>query len=70
LCAFSKSSLSADQTADDLSQNIPEEIQKFFRVYKNLEEKQVLIQEFESLDLAIELINNSICDYKKKFIAE
>ncbi|MGA1867272.1 MAG: inorganic diphosphatase [bacterium] len=55
-------------TSDDLPVNMLEEIKEFFRVYKNLEEKKVVIQGFESLDLAIELIEKSIKEYKKKFL--
>ncbi|GAB4370317.1 MAG: inorganic diphosphatase [Calditrichia bacterium] len=57
------------KTANDLPPNMLEEIQEFFRVYKNLEEKQVVIQGFESLDLAIRLIENAIRDYRKKFLS-
>ena len=46
-----------------------DEIKEFFRVYKNLEGKKVVIKGFESLDLAIPLIENAIEDYKQKFLA-
>ena len=57
------------KTADDLPRNMLDEIQEFFRVYKNLEEKKVVIRGFESLELAVKLIEESISAYKKKYIA-
>jgi inorganic pyrophosphatase len=56
------------RTADNLAPNMLEEIEEFFRVYKNLEGKQVMIEGFESLDLAIELIEDAVESYKKKFL--
>ncbi|HFE62861.1 MAG TPA: inorganic diphosphatase [Caldithrix sp.] len=57
------------KTAHDLPGNMLDEIQEFFRVYKNLEEKEVIIRGFESLELAVKLIKESISAYKKKYIA-
>jgi inorganic pyrophosphatase len=47
-----------------------QEIEEFFRVYKNLEGKEVVIRGFESQDLAVHLIETAIHDYKKKFLAD
>lgn len=55
------------RTAGDLPANMVEEIQEFFRVYKNLEEKQVIIQGVESLEFSIKLIGDSIEEYRKKY---
>jgi inorganic pyrophosphatase len=54
--------------ADDLAPNMLEEIKEFFRVYKNLEEKKVVIDGFESLELANRLISDSIAAYRKKYV--
>jgi inorganic pyrophosphatase len=56
------------KTATQLPVNMLEEIQEFFRVYKNLEEKQVIPQGFKSLDLAVQLITDSVKEYKLKYI--
>ncbi len=52
----------------DLPTTMLEEIQEFFRVYKNLEEKKVTIEGVEPLEPAIRLIEDSITMYKKKFL--
>lgn len=56
------------KTADDLPPHMLEEIKEFFRVYKNLEGKQVVIQGFESLELAVQLIEGSIKMYRQRFL--
>lgn len=56
------------KTFNELPPIMLEEIEEFFKVYKNLEEKQVIIQGFESLELAIELIQGSIKRYKEKYL--
>ncbi len=56
------------KTVDDLPSHMLDEIQEFFRVYKNLEEKQVVIQGVESLEPAIEIIRKSIANYKEKYL--
>lgn len=57
------------RTADDLPRNMLQEIEEFFRVYKNLEEKKkVVIQGFESLELANKLIDESIVEYKNRYL--
>ncbi|OGB66914.1 MAG: hypothetical protein A2Y94_02420 [Caldithrix sp. RBG_13_44_9] len=55
-------------TARDLATNMLNEIMEFFRVYKNLEEKKVVIQGVESLEVAIDLINQAIKEYKVKYL--
>ena len=55
--------------AKELSNNILEEIQEFFRVYKNLEEKQVIIQGVDTLEFAIQLIEDAINNYKNKYMS-
>jgi inorganic pyrophosphatase len=56
------------KTAADLPGNQLLEIEEFFRVYKNLEEKEVVIGGVESLDVAVGIIKKAIGDYRKKFL--
>ncbi len=56
------------KTDKDLPRNLLDEIEEFFRVYKNLEEKKVITEGFEPMDLAVQIINQSIIDYKKKYL--
>ena len=46
------------------------ELRTFFEDYKKLEKKTVVIEEFQSKDLALEIITQGIKDYKKKFKEE
>lgn len=57
-------------TSDDVSPNMLQEIEEFFRVYKNLEGKEVVIRGFESQELAVHLIETAIHDYRQKFLAD
>jgi inorganic pyrophosphatase len=56
------------KSASDIPQNILSEILEFFRVYKNLEEKKVVIQGVEPLEVAIEIVNKSLENYKEKYL--
>lgn len=56
------------QSVTDLPQPMLAEIQEFFRVYKNLEEKQVVIQGVEPLEKAIDLITGAIDSYREKYL--
>jgi inorganic pyrophosphatase len=56
------------KSGDDLSVNLLQEIQEFFRVYKNLEEKDVVIKGFDSLELAVSLVEDSIERYRRKYL--
>lgn len=55
-------------SAQDLPPNMLAEIKEFFRVYKNLEEKEVIIRGVESLEIAVKLIENAIINYKEKYL--
>ena len=57
-------------SVNDLPQNILNEIKEFFRVYKNLEEKKVVIEGVDALEVAEEIINRSLRDYKEKYLSE
>ena len=56
------------RSAKDLPAHLLLEIEEFFRVYKKLEEKDVVIQGYESMDVAHGLIENAIRDYSVKFL--
>ncbi len=56
------------ETTQELPANMLNEILEFFRVYKNLEDKKVLIRGVESLDVAVDLIHQSITSYKEKYL--
>jgi len=58
------------KSVNDLPQNILNEIKEFFRVYKNLEEKKVVIEGVDALEVAEEIINRSLRDYKEKYLSE
>ncbi len=58
------------KSARDLPRNMLNEILEFFRVYKNLEEKKVVIKEVEPLETAIEIINHAIRGYREKYLGD
>lgn len=51
----------------DIEPRILEEIQHFFRVYKNLQKKEVLVGEWSNRQKALEAVDISIKAYKEKF---
>ncbi len=55
-------------SAKELAKNMLNEIMEFFRVYKNLEEKKVVIEGVESLEVAVEIINTAIKGYKDRYL--
>lgn len=52
---------------DELPQHISDEIQHFFNVYKTLEHKNTTVLEMLGRDRAIEVINDALVGYKRKF---
>lgn len=52
---------------DQLPSHIFEEIKHFFRVYKTLENKETVVDEAKDADCAIEIVENAIDGYIKKF---
>lgn len=54
---------------DDLPGHSLDEIRVFFEDYKKLEKKEVKIEGFFGREKAIEIVEQSIIDYKKKFNA-
>lgn len=43
------------------------ELRSFFEDYKKLEQKEVIVEDFQNREVALEVIEQSIIDYKKKF---
>jgi inorganic pyrophosphatase len=51
----------------ELPEHFFKELQNFFEDYKKLENKKVVVEEFQSRELAWQIVEQSIVDYKKKF---
>ena len=43
------------------------ELRSFFEDYKKLENKTVVVEDFQNKEVAMQVINQSIIDYKNKF---
>lgn len=55
---------------NDISELPPhslKELRNFFEDYKKLENKEVIVEEFQNREIALQVIEQSIVDYKKKF---
>ena len=55
---------------DHLSQHFISVLKNYFEQYKVLENKKVLIDEFQSKEVAMEIINEAIAFYKESFPAK
>ena len=53
--------------ASELPQHFRREIQNFFEDYKKLENKQVVVEEIQDREVAIEIVKKSLIDYVKHF---
>lgn len=51
----------------ELPAHAVKELRSFFEDYKKLEGKTVVVEEFEGKEIAMQIINTAIEDYKKKF---
>lgn len=51
----------------ELPKHFRKELKNFFEDYKKLENKTVVVEKFQNKELALEIINQSIIDYKEKF---
>jgi inorganic pyrophosphatase len=51
----------------DLAEHFIRELQNFFEDYKKLENKTVVIEDFQNRATALEIVNKARLDYKKKF---
>jgi inorganic pyrophosphatase len=56
------------KSASDLPKNMLNQILEFFRVYKNLEEKKVVIQGMEPLEIAMEIIQAALKKYRVEYL--
>jgi inorganic pyrophosphatase len=52
---------------DELPNHLLKELRSFFEDYKKLENKEVVVEDFQSHKVAYEVINQAIEDYQKKF---
>ncbi|MFZ6051387.1 inorganic diphosphatase [Halocola ammonii] len=55
------------QDIGDLPEHFIRELRSFFEDYKKLENKEVIVEEFQSKEKALEIVKKSFEDYRKKF---
>lgn len=72
IIAVAKNDMSVNHIEDvsELPRHFFRELRNFFEDYKKLENKEVIVEEFQKKDIAIEVVNQSIIDYNAKFRAE
>lgn len=51
----------------ELPEHFMKELQNFFEDYKKLENKKVVVEEFQNRELAQQIVTQSIVDYQNKF---
>ena len=51
----------------ELPDHLLREVRNFFETYKRLENKSVVVEDFQSREVALEIIEQSFVDYKAKF---
>lgn len=52
---------------DELPQHFFRELKNFFEDYKKLEHKEVIVEDFQNKEIALEIVKQSIIDYNNKF---
>jgi len=52
---------------DELPRHFFRELKNFFEDYKKLEHKEVVVEDFQNKETAIEIVKQSIIDYNNKF---
>ena len=69
IIAVAKNDMSVNHIEDvsELPRHFFRELRNFFEDYKKLENKQVIVEEFQKKDVAIDIVKQSIVDYKNKF---
>ncbi len=69
IIAVAKNDMSVNHINDvsELPRHFFRELRNFFEDYKKLENKEVIVEEFQKKDVAIDIVNQSIVDYNKKF---
>ncbi len=60
-------SVSHIQDISELPDHAIKELRSFFEDYKKLENKTVVVEEFQGKEVAMEVVNQSINDYRNKF---
>ncbi|PCJ67794.1 MAG: inorganic pyrophosphatase [Bacteroidetes bacterium] len=69
IIAVAKNDMSVAHMEDisELPVHSIKELRNFFEEYKKLENKEVVVKDFQGKEVALEIIRQSIIDYKKKF---
>jgi inorganic pyrophosphatase len=56
------------QNITELPAHFFKELRNFFEDYKKLENKTVVVEEFQDKATALDIVNQSIIDYRAKFL--
>lgn len=69
IIAVAKNDMSVNHISciNELPAHHLKEVQSFFEDYKKLENKTVIVEDFQGRDEALQIVNQSIIDYKKMF---
>ncbi len=69
IIAVAKNDMSVNHINDvsELPRHFFRELRNFFEDYKKLENKEVIVEEFQKKDVAIDVVKQSIVDYQDKF---
>lgn len=69
IIAVASNDMSVNHMEDisELPKHSLKELKCFFEEYKNLENKQVVVENFQNREVALKVIEQSVIDYKKKF---
>lgn len=69
IIAVAKHDMSVNHIEDvsELPRHFFRELRNFFEDYKKLENKQVIVEEFQKKDIALEILRQSIVDYNTEF---
>lgn len=55
------------ENIDEMPKHFFKELKNFFEDYKKLENKEVIVEDFQNKNVALDIVNKSIEDYRKKF---
>lgn len=69
IIAVAKNDMSVGHIEDisELPSHSIKELRNFFEEYKKLENKEVVVKDFQGRDVALEIVRQSIIDYQTKF---
>lgn len=69
IIAVAKNDMSVGHLTDisELPAHSIKELRNFFEEYKKLENKEVVVKDFQGREVALEIVRQSIIDYKTKF---